>query len=87
MTGFSNWFFEEPVGFIREFWISPAYRRQGYGKMLLHLAEAYFVEHGAFRAILTADDAAAFYRAGGYENAPGIRAKNKMEVLVKALSA
>lgn len=87
MTGFSNWFFEEPFGFIREFWVSPAYRRQGYGKMLLHLAEAYFVEHGAFRSVLTADDAVEFYLANGYEKALGIQAKNKMEVLVKALSA
>lgn len=85
LTEFSNWFFEEPFGFIREFWISPAHRRQGYGRMLLHLAEAYFVEHGVYRAVLTADDAVAFYLASGYAIAPGIRAKNKMEVLVKNL--
>ena len=85
-TGFSNWFFEEPFGFIREFWIAPAYRRRGYGKMLLHLAEAYIMEHGAHRAILTADDAVSFYLANGYEKAPGIRAKNKMEVFVKTLT-
>lgn len=86
LTGFSNWFFEEPFGFIREFWVHPAHRRQGYGRMLLHLAEAYFVEHGAYRSVLTADDAVAFYLANGYQKAPGIRAKNKMEVLVKKLS-
>jgi len=85
MTGFSNWFFEEPAGFIREFWIAPAYRRQGYGKLLLHLTEAYFLEHGAYRSILTADDAAAFYFANGYKKAAGIKAKNQMEVLVKNL--
>lgn len=85
LTGFSNWFFEEPFGFIREFWIDPAHRRQGHGRMLLHLAENYFVEHGAYRAVLTADDAVAFYLANGYQKAPGIRAKNKMEVLVKNL--
>lgn len=85
LTGFSNWFFEEPFGFIREFWVHPAHRRQGYGRMLLHLAEAYFVEHGIHRAVLTADDAVAFYLANGYQKAPGIRTKNKMEVLVKNL--
>jgi len=86
MTGFSNWFFEEPIGFIREFWIDPAYRRQGYGKALLRLAEAYFEEHGAYRSILTADNAVAFYLANGYGKAPGVKAKNHMEVLVKNLS-
>ena len=85
MTGFSNWFFEEPFGFIREFWIDPAYRRQGYGKELLRLAEAYLVEHGACRAVLTADDAVDFYLADGYEKSLGIKAKNKMEVLTKSL--
>ena len=85
MTSFSNWFFEEPFGFVREFWIDPAHRRQGYGRMLLRMAEAYFTEHGALRSILTADDAEAFYLASGYEKAPGIQAKNKMEVLSKIL--
>lgn len=84
MTSFSNWFFEEPLGFIREFWVHPAHRRQGHGSTLLRLAERYFGGHGAHRSILTSDDAVAFYLANGYEKAPGIRAKNKMEVLVKS---
>lgn len=77
LTCFSHWFFEEPFGFIREFWIAPDHRRQGYGKTLLHLTEAYFVEHGALRSVLTPDDdaAAGFYRANGYVKAPGIQAK------------
>ena len=87
VTGFSNWFFEEPFGFIREFWVAPAHRRQGYGKTLLRLAEAYFAEHGMYRVILTPDDNAVnFYLTNGYEKAPGIRAKNKMEVFVKTLT-
>ena len=86
MTSFFNWFFEEPFGFIREFWIAPAHRRQGHGKTLLHLAETYFVEHGVYRSILNADDAISFYLANGYQKAPGIMAKNKMEVFVKNLS-
>ena len=85
LTAFSNWFFEEPFGFIREFWVAPAYRRQGHGRALLRMTEDYFAAHGAQRSILTADDAAGFYLANGYEKAPGIQAKNKMEVLVKAL--
>lgn len=86
LTAFSNWFFEEPFGFIREFWVAPAYRGQGHGRALLRMAEEYFAEHGACRSILTADpNAVNFYLARGYEKAPGIRAKNKMEVLVKML--
>lgn len=86
MTGFSNWFFEEPFGFIREFWVHPTHRQQGYGSRLLERTESYFLERGAHRAILTADpDAVEFYLARGYEKASGIRAKNKMEVLVKTL--
>ena len=50
------------------------------------MAEDYFVEHGARRSILTADDAVAFYRANGYSIASGISARNKMDVLVKNLS-
>nr|WP_300680983.1 GNAT family N-acetyltransferase [uncultured Acetatifactor sp.] len=84
MTSFSNWFFQEPFGFIREFWVASACRRQGYGRTLLHLAEAYFLEHGAYRAVLTADDAVAFYLANGYQNASGVKAKNHMDVFVKS---
>lgn len=85
MTSFSNWFFEERFGFIREFWVAPAHRRQGHGKTLLGLAETFFLEHGACRSILTADDAAAFYLANGYQRMPGVIAKNNMEVLAKNL--
>ena len=86
MTVFSNWFFQEPFGFIREFWIHPSCRRQGFGTGLLHKAEKYFKDHGVYRAVLTTDSAEAFYLANGFEKAPGIKAKNKMEVLVKHLS-
>jgi ribosomal protein S18 acetylase RimI-like enzyme len=85
MTAFSNWFLEESLGFIREFWVSPAHRRRGIGGALLAEAERYIVSRGAHRAILTSDDAVGFYLARGYQRAPGIRAKNQMEVLVKAL--
>lgn len=85
LTAFSNWFFEEPFGFIREFWVAPGYRRQGHGRVLLRMTEDYFAAHGAYRSILTADDAVGFYLANGYERTPGVRAKNNMEVLVKTL--
>lgn len=85
MTSFSNWFFEEPIGFIREFWVDPTYRRQGHGKFLLHSAETYFLEHGVYCSVLTADDAASFYLANGYKKAWGIKPKNKMDVFIRVL--
>lgn len=85
LTAFSHWFFEEPFGFIREFWVAPGYRRQGHGRALLRMTEDYFAAHGAYRSILTADDAVGFYLANGYERTPGVWAKNNMEVLVKTL--
>ena len=85
LTAFSHWFFEEPFGFIREFWVAPGYRRQGHGRVLLRMTEDYFAAHGAYRSILTADDAVGFYLVNGYERTPEVRAKNNMEVLVKTL--
>lgn len=85
ITGFSNWFFEEPFGFIREFWVAPACRGRGYGGTLLRLAETYFAGHGAYRSLLTTDSAEEFYLARGYRKAPGVTAKNRMAVLSKAL--
>lgn len=85
LTAFSNWFFKEPFGFVREFWVAPGYRRQGHGGALLRMAEDYFKAHGADRSVLTADDAVGFYLANGYERSPSIHAKNKMEVFVKTL--
>lgn len=85
-TVFSNWFFEESFGFIREFWIAPACRRQGYGRTLLCMTEEYFAAHGAYRVLLTADPGAVgFYLARGYREAPGVTAKNQMAVFSKAL--
>ena len=86
LTGFSNWFLEEDLGFIREFWVDPARRSRGIGTMLLVAAEQYFVQRGVFHALLTADNAVGFYLARGYRKSPGIRAKNQMEVLSKYLA-
>ena len=60
MNEFSSWFFREPFGFIRELWIHPSRRGQGLGTALLHTAERYFAANGAYRSVLTADDAEGF---------------------------
>ena len=81
----SNWFFEEKIGFIREFWIDPAFRYQGYGKALLQRAEAYLRENEIFKAILTTDTAPDFYKKCGYEQDASYTAKNKDDVYTKLL--
>ena len=84
-TLFTSWFFEETYGFIREFWIDPALRGQGHGTALLAMAEAYFLDHRMYTAILTTDTAPEFYARHGYMRAIGCRAKNGDNVYVKRL--
>ena len=82
---FTSWFFEETLGFIREFWVAEAFRSRGHGAQLLALAESQFLERGICTAILTTDTAQRFYERHGYVRASGCRAKNKDEVFVKRL--
>ena len=81
----NHWFFKEPIGFIREFWIAEAYRGKGHGGGLLKRTENYFKERGIGRAVLTADDAEGFYLCHGYQKESRIFAKNNMDVFVKQL--
>ena len=81
----TNWFFEEKVGFIREFWIGEAHRKQGHGSALLALAEAYFAQQKIHRVILTTDSAPTFYEARGYRKDPCYQAKNQDDVYRKDL--
>ena len=82
---FTSWFFEETLGFIREFWVAEPFRSRGHGAELLALAENYFLEYGICTAILTTDTARRFYERHGYVRAHGCSAKNKDEVFVKRL--
>ena len=81
----SNWFFEEKLGFIREFWIAPEYRSQGHGTELLRLAEAYFAQNDISKIILTTDTAEKFYIKNGYRKDRAFTAANQDEVFVKDL--
>lgn len=78
-----SWFFEEKQGFIREFWVSPAYRGMKHGTSLLHMAENRFHEQNIVRIILTTDTAENFYLKNGYQKRPDIIARNKLMVFVK----
>lgn len=81
----ANWFFEETVGFIREFWVSREFRRTGQGSQLLALAEQYFIEHSIYKSILTTDTAPDFYISQHYVKDFSYHAKNEDEVFIKLL--
>lgn len=78
-------FFSTKLGCVEEFWIAPAYRRQGHGSALLKLAEEHLAAQGCGYTILTTDTAPDFYRRHGYTHQAGIRAKNTADVYVKPL--
>lgn len=82
MIQLSDGFFEENLGFIREFWIAEEYRNKGYGSELIKLAEEFFKENGICKSILTTDTAEHFYEARGYHKDRSYTAKNQDEVFV-----
>lgn len=82
---FSNDFFEESYGFIREIWVNKKYRLCGHGAALMELAEEHFRKNGICKSILTTDTAPEFYKKLGYEFSFGCKAKNNDPVYVKQL--
>ena len=63
----NDWNFKEGWGDIREIFVSPSSRRQGYGKFLLYTTEMKLMENGAHRAYcLPCAEAAPFFSACGY---------------------
>lgn len=81
----SSWFFTQPMGFVREFWIAPAYRGQGHGGQLLALAESWFAGQGIRSVMLTTHTAPGFYERRGYRLEPGCQAKNQDPVYRKEI--
>ena len=79
-------FFEEPVGFIRELWVAPSFRRLGYGKQLIEIAEDFFKKKEIYKLILTyEEDALEFYKRLGFKPDSSYKAKNDGTVIVKYL--
>lgn len=77
-------FFEERVGFIRELWVAPSFRRLGYGKQLIEIAEDYFKKEKISKLILTyEDDALGFYKRLGFNLDRSYNAKNDESVIIK----
>ncbi len=78
-------FFEERLGFIREFWVDPNQRGQGHGGALLVQVEEIFRRLGIARVILTTDSAENFYLKHGYRKRTDILARNRSCVYVKEI--
>lgn len=80
-----NWFFKEKIGFIREFYITKEFRKQGHGSALLALTEKYFKDNGINKIVLTPDDnEQRFYLNRGYKE-DNIEAKNQCVVFTKEI--
>ena len=83
----SNWFFEENIGFIREFWVCEEFRNNGHGSCLLRLAEEYFLGNGIRKAVLTTATAERFYEKHSYFRDDSYTAKNGDAVFIKHLAS
>ena len=62
----SNWCQRPGWGFIREFYVIPAYRKQGIGKRLAAHTEAVLRAMGAEHLYLTSDQAIPFWQRCGW---------------------
>ena len=78
----SNWFFNESIGFIREFYIDIKYRGKGYGTKLLALALGWFKNEGILKVLLTSDTADQFYLKHGFKKDKAYNAKNQLPIFV-----
>lgn len=80
----SDWCKYPGQGCIREFYIQPQYRRQGFGRMLAAWTQAHLQQLGARQLYLTADDAAPFWLACGFVHSHQL-CSNDFEIMTKRL--
>ena len=79
-------FFTERLGFLREFWIAPDRRGQGWGTRLLGAVEEALRTAGVRKLILTYEPSAlGFYRKHGFQPDPSYTAANQQDVVTKLL--
>lgn len=78
----SDWCKRPGWGCIREFYIRPHLRRNGFGRVLAQWTEARLREMGATGLYLTADDALPFWAACGFHRCDEI-CSNNLEILTK----
>ncbi len=81
----ASWFFTQRVGFVREFWVAPAYRGHGHGAQLLTQAENWFIGMDIHRILLTTDTVPGFYEHMGYHLDKSFKANNHDMVYVKEM--
>lgn len=77
-------FFEEDVGFIRELWVAPPFRRLGYGRQLIGVAGDHFRKAKISKLILTyEEDALGFYEKLGFRPDGAYKARNGENVIIQ----
>ena len=82
----SNHHLTEKLGMIREFWITPKCRKQGYGTELLKAAENYFVQNRISKVVLfSRTEAEVFYQKQGYSKNINMTAFNGLAVYEKSI--
>ena len=81
----THWFFKEHCGFIREFWVSKANRKQGHGDTLFNVAIKTFKAQKLKKAILTSEKTERFYTNRGFTCDNSYHALNKDTVYVKSI--
>lgn len=73
-------------GFIREFRIAPAYRKKGYGSILLKETEYYFIKNDISVIILSSrPKSIEFYIKNGYKEKKNAQSFNKLTVMEKQI--
>jgi GNAT superfamily N-acetyltransferase len=75
-------------GFVREFYVRPAFRRQGYGRAMAERLESLFAADGAKMMYLTPDDITGqpFWAAMGFSETAEIHPDNGEKVWIKEIS-
>ena len=68
----SDWCKRPGWGFIREFYVDPAHRNKGIGRMLADHTEQDLYSMGARQLYLTSDDAIPFWRKCGWRLTDGL---------------
>ena len=79
-------FFKQKLGFIREFYVIPSERGNGYSKVLTQNVEEYFKRHEVDRIILNAEEEVyEFYFKQGYYIDETYKSANNLRCLFKDL--
>jgi len=84
-----NGFIKPGYGYIMEFYVSPQYRRKGYGRMMYRRLEACFAGDGAKMMYLTADPVTGrpFWEAMGFRSSGERSPENRLEIYEKPITA